>query len=88
MNKSMKHVDLKSLSTLLPKGMIKSEVNSKILLFHEKLFGLQNILFEETKHPILIILLYKRLYLKKPLKNGTTSLIALKNNNNLVELSS
>lgn len=41
---------------LPPKGVTKKELSNKIFALHKKLFGLQNLLFAEGKHPVLIIL--------------------------------
>lgn len=49
-------LSLKNISTLPPQGFTKKSVNQKMVSFHRKLFGLQNLLFAEGKHPILIIL--------------------------------
>ena len=47
---------LKKTSTLPPKGVTKRELNAKMFGLHKKLFGLQNVLYAEGKHPILILL--------------------------------
>lgn len=49
-------MSLKNISTLPPKGMTKKSVKHKLAELHKKLFGLQNLLFAENKHPILILL--------------------------------
>ena len=49
-------MDLTKISTRPPKGATKKELKNKMLTLHKKLFGLQNILFAENKHPILILL--------------------------------
>jgi len=47
---------LNKISTFPPRGITKEEVNKKMFSFHKKLFGFQNVLYAENKHPILIIL--------------------------------
>jgi PPK2 family polyphosphate:nucleotide phosphotransferase len=47
---------LETISTLPPKGVTKKVLDKKMFTLHKKLFGLQYLLFAESKHPILIIL--------------------------------
>lgn len=49
-------MNLKTISTLPPKGVTKKELNDKMFALHRKLYGLQNVLFAESKHPILVLL--------------------------------
>ena len=48
--------ELKKISTNPPKGALKEKLKREMFSLHKKLFGLQNILYAEGKHPILIIL--------------------------------
>ena len=52
----LKMKQLNKISTLPPKGVSKKGIKNEMFTLHKELYGLQNILFAENKHPILIIL--------------------------------